>query len=188
MFCKKDVLRKFAKFTGKCLCQDLFFCNFIKKEALAQVFPCGFCKISKNTFSHRTSAVAVSFNYVSGWLQQKPWNFFIRKIFLLIVKILFVRNINRKSLNDNNETKITQQHIKSWLFHPIHPFNLNFYTARFLKYVWSFFNIMHEREKWLWLKLQMVFAKHQKTFYVIARYRFSSYKHRNIIRYICYNL
>ena len=25
-------------------------CNFINKETLAQVFPCGFCKISKNTF------------------------------------------------------------------------------------------------------------------------------------------
>ena len=26
------------------------FCNFIKKEALAQVFSCGFCEISKNTY------------------------------------------------------------------------------------------------------------------------------------------
>ena len=25
-------------------------CNFIKKEALAQVFSCKFCEISKNTF------------------------------------------------------------------------------------------------------------------------------------------
>ena len=25
-------------------------CNFIKKESLAQVFSCEFCKISKNTF------------------------------------------------------------------------------------------------------------------------------------------
>ena len=25
-------------------------CNFIKKEALAQVFSCEFCEISKNTF------------------------------------------------------------------------------------------------------------------------------------------
>ena len=35
---KKRVLRNFAK-------------SFIKKEALAQVFSCEFCKISKNTFS-----------------------------------------------------------------------------------------------------------------------------------------
>ena len=55
MFCKKGVRRNFAKFTGKHLCQSLFFnkvaglaCNFIKKEALAQVFSCEFCEISKN--------------------------------------------------------------------------------------------------------------------------------------------
>ena len=53
---KKGVLRKFAKFTEKHLCQGLFFnkvvgaCNFIKKEALTQVFSCEFCEISKNTF------------------------------------------------------------------------------------------------------------------------------------------
>ena len=56
----KGVLRNFAKFTGKQLCQSLFFnkvaglrpeaCNFIKKETLAKVFSCDFCKISKNTF------------------------------------------------------------------------------------------------------------------------------------------
>ena len=65
--CKKDVLRNFAKFTGKHLCQNLFFnkvagqvCNFIKKEVLAQVFSCEFCEISKNTFSYRTPPVAAS--------------------------------------------------------------------------------------------------------------------------------
>ena len=45
VFCKKDVLRNSEKFTGKHVCQSLFFnkvvglktqaCNFIKKEALA---------------------------------------------------------------------------------------------------------------------------------------------------------
>ena len=58
---KKSVLGNFAKFTGKHLCQSLFFnkvagqrpeaCNFIKKETLAQVFSCEFCEISKNTYS-----------------------------------------------------------------------------------------------------------------------------------------
>ena len=46
---KKDFRRNFAKFTGKHLCHILFF--FLKKKkTLAQVFSCGFCKISKNTF------------------------------------------------------------------------------------------------------------------------------------------
>ena len=35
-------------------------CNFIKKETLAQVFSCEFWEISKNIFSYRTLAVAVS--------------------------------------------------------------------------------------------------------------------------------
>ena len=49
VFCKKGVLRYFTKFTGKHLSQSLF-CNFIKKETLAQVFSSEFCEISKNTF------------------------------------------------------------------------------------------------------------------------------------------
>ena len=54
---KKGVLINFTKFTGKHLCQSLFFnkvagaaCNFIKKETLAQVFSCEFCQISRITF------------------------------------------------------------------------------------------------------------------------------------------
>ena len=39
-------------------------CNFIKKETLAQVFSCEFCKISKNTFSYRTPPVAASRNQI----------------------------------------------------------------------------------------------------------------------------
>ena len=35
-------------------------CNFIKGEALAQVFYCEFCEISKNTFSYRTPLVIAS--------------------------------------------------------------------------------------------------------------------------------
>ena len=55
---RKGVLRNFGKFTGKYTCARVSFsiklqasaCNFIKKEALAQVFSCEFCKIFKNTF------------------------------------------------------------------------------------------------------------------------------------------
>ena len=49
LICKKGVLRNFAEFTGKHLCQ-----------ALAQVFSCEFCIISKNTFFHRTPLVTAS--------------------------------------------------------------------------------------------------------------------------------
>ena len=70
MFCKKGVLRNYAKFTGKHLRQSLFFnkvaglrpeaSNFTKEEAVAFVFSCEFCEISKNTFSYRTAVVATS--------------------------------------------------------------------------------------------------------------------------------
>ena len=49
VFCKKGVLRNFAKFTGKYLCQSLFFNK--------QVFSCEFCKISENTLFYRTPPV-----------------------------------------------------------------------------------------------------------------------------------
>ena len=67
VFCKKGVLRDFAKFTGKHLCYSPFLnkiagmaCNFIKKETLTRVFSCEFCEITKNTFSERTRPVAAS--------------------------------------------------------------------------------------------------------------------------------
>ena len=54
---RKSVLRNFAKFTGKHLCQSLFFneiaslraATLLKKETLAQVFSCEFCEIFKST-------------------------------------------------------------------------------------------------------------------------------------------
>ena len=63
-----SVKKVFLKFTGKHLCQSLFFnevagrpetllkkrlwhaCNFIKKETLAEVFSCEFCEFFKNSF------------------------------------------------------------------------------------------------------------------------------------------
>ena len=66
---KKCVLRNFAKFTGKHCARRLFFnkvaglrpqaCNFIEKEALAQVFACEFYEISKsNLFTEHLWATA----------------------------------------------------------------------------------------------------------------------------------
>ena len=55
--CSIGVLKNFTKFTGKLLCQSLFF-NKVQasglqlywKETLSKVFPCQFCDIFKNTF------------------------------------------------------------------------------------------------------------------------------------------
>ena len=50
---KKIVYKNFAKFSRKYLCKS----HFIKKEALAHVLCCEFCKTFKNTcfMKHRTS-------------------------------------------------------------------------------------------------------------------------------------
>ena len=57
---KKGVLKNFAKFTGKHLCQSLFFNNtffnnFIKKETVAQVLSCEFTKFLRKPFLQNTS-------------------------------------------------------------------------------------------------------------------------------------
>ena len=74
MFCKKVLLRNFAKFTGKHLCQSLFFNkvaglrpeSLIKKETPAKLFSCEFCEISENTY--RTPAVAPSDRVIQVYL------------------------------------------------------------------------------------------------------------------------
>ena len=57
---------------------------FIKKETLAQVFSCEFCKISKNTFSHRTPPVAASGRIVLDILR----NFTVTSTVKLVLSIV----------------------------------------------------------------------------------------------------
>ena len=57
VFCKKGVLRDFAKFTGKHLCQSLFINKvadqgrqlYLKRDP-AQVFPVNFAKFQRTPF------------------------------------------------------------------------------------------------------------------------------------------
>ena len=60
-------------------------CNFIKKEALAQVFPCEFCEICRNVFSYRTPPVIDFFPklYLSFLITDIPLLTFITDITLL---------------------------------------------------------------------------------------------------------
>ena len=51
-------------------------CNFIKKETLAQVLSCEFCKISKNNFFYRTPLVAASETFL---LSVKMWSIIISR-------------------------------------------------------------------------------------------------------------
>ena len=59
----KGVLRNFRKFTGKHLCQSLFF----KKEPLAQVFSCKFCKICKNSFMSQANYFWIAYILGLSW-------------------------------------------------------------------------------------------------------------------------
>ena len=106
LFCKKCVLRNFAKVTGKHLCQSLFFnkivglaCNFIKKETLAQVFPCEFCEVSKNTFPYRTVAVSgfISFPF-SGERNVSLECFIGMRIFLYVMHMVKKKAFYRKHM------------------------------------------------------------------------------------------
>ena len=55
--------------------------QLIKKETLAQVFSCEFCKISKNTFCYRTPPVAASLN------PTLTFNRFVQVLFFLHVGV-----------------------------------------------------------------------------------------------------
>ena len=66
---KKGFLKNFAKFTGKHLCQGLFFNkvaglslqrNFIKKGTLTKVFSCEFSQGFQNTIFYETLPVVAS--------------------------------------------------------------------------------------------------------------------------------
>ena len=73
MFCKEGILGNFTRFTGKHLCQSLFFnevaglrpATLLKKQTLIQVFSYEFCEICKNTFFHRTHLVAACVHLVT---------------------------------------------------------------------------------------------------------------------------
>ena len=61
--------------------------NFIKKETLAQVFSCEFCKISRNTFSFRTHPVAV--------FDRKSWLIYLKVsvIFSTVIDFKYKANL-----------------------------------------------------------------------------------------------
>ena len=75
---RKCVLRNFAKFIGKHLCQSLYFnkvaaffnkaCNFIKIETLTQVFSYEFCEIFKNTVIMEHVWATASVMFLKGFL------------------------------------------------------------------------------------------------------------------------
>ena len=80
MFCKKGFLKNFTKFTGKHLCQSLFF------NAVAGL------DISKNTFSYRTTPVAAS-AWRPTFITSDAWGDEYQKVLILIAQVLSCRNL-----------------------------------------------------------------------------------------------
>ena len=88
MFCKKGVLRNFAKFTGRHLCQSLFFnkvaglkpATLLKKRFWHRCFPVNFAKFLRIPFSCRTPPVAASDNLVASrdYTSKRKENDFLR--------------------------------------------------------------------------------------------------------------
>ena len=68
------------------------YCNFIKKEILAQVLSSGFCEISKNTFLNRTPLVAAS---VERIVSCRGYPFSIRNL----ISIDFQKSNNISQIN-----------------------------------------------------------------------------------------
>ena len=100
VFRRKGVLKNFSKFAGKHLFQSLFLikfhaeaCNFIKKETLAQVFSCDFCKIFKNIFYYKITPVVALF-------RKPPGTFFSICAYLNSGQLLFLFLPRRISLNE----------------------------------------------------------------------------------------
>ena len=75
-------------------------CNFIKKETLVQVFPCEFCKISKNFFSYRTPPVAASAR--KHLIQRLPFN---ENILELIMVLFMNKEIRKKCFFEKDKIK-----------------------------------------------------------------------------------
>ena len=74
VFCKKDVLKNIAKFTGKHLCQSLFFnkvtacpspSTLLKKRIWLRCFSVNFAKLLKKAFLYRIPLAAASEHYES---------------------------------------------------------------------------------------------------------------------------
>ena len=69
---KKGVLRNFIKFTGKHLCQNLFFCSLrpatlLKKSLRCRCFPVNFAKFLGRPFLQNTSGRLLRFkNYTNS--------------------------------------------------------------------------------------------------------------------------
>ena len=108
---KKCVLKNFAKFTGKNLCQSLFFnkgLNFTKKETLAQVFFLIFAKFLSEPFFYeqlyRYFSLYIDIYYIYIYRQICCIQIFTVQIFLIVLFNSYKLNNHQKNVR---KAKIT---------------------------------------------------------------------------------
>ena len=84
---KKGVLRNFTEFTGKHLCQSLFF---NKEETLAQMLSCESCLISKNTQGStlRSANRDLQIEFVFSWITLSSFCEIRKSKLLLLLEFL----------------------------------------------------------------------------------------------------
>ena len=78
VFFKKDVLQSLAKFTGKHLCQSLFFQKVAEMRLWLRCFPVSFAKFSRTLFftEHNHASPSVHEKTIGNFLNQ-PSSFLI---------------------------------------------------------------------------------------------------------------
>ena len=84
LFCKKSVLRNFAKYTGKHLCQSLFF-TLLKRRLWYRRFPVNFSKFPRKPLLTEHLRVTTS---QSVWLWERLYCRLLFRYFLLSVYLL----------------------------------------------------------------------------------------------------
>ena len=174
VFCKKGVLKNFAIFKGKYLCQSLFLSRNFIKETLAHRFPCEFCKIFKNTFftehlwmttSILQQLLALYFAIIYSWqLSSSEKSLVGKKIHPYISRtlqiqisctqifffIFFDKSRNRMLYSEQPAFLMAQRHLKTMLLTTFE--NLN-----------SFWNIFQETHNFLVLTDQIIICIYLRT-------------------------
>ena len=95
VFCRKDVLRNFEKFTGKHLCQSLLFnkvaglrtVTLLKKEILYRCFPVNFSKFLK------TPSITEHLRWL---LLKAPVNQLIFRVVLVDLQLYYSRTFSQE--------------------------------------------------------------------------------------------
>ena len=90
VFCKKGVIRNFAKFTGKQLYQRFFFNKvFLKKNLWYRCFSVNFVKFLRTPFFCRTTPVAASEFHSVAEFVEFPFSNFAGFLATILPKIFF---------------------------------------------------------------------------------------------------